>query len=87
MVCHVGHSCSRNRSSALCTGFDSTEMRFIETNDGRGDGLSGIDLKINNMEHVLRESRARKLPPTDNQVLICGIRANLIKAAIGSRTP
>jgi len=58
--------------------FDNAEMRFVEATDGRGDGLGGIDLQINNMEHVLREARARKLPVTENQVLICGIRVNLV---------
>ena len=58
--------------------FDNAVMRFVEATDGRGDGLSGIDLRINDMEHVLREAHARKLTVMDNQVTICGVRINLV---------
>ena len=58
--------------------FDNAVMRFVKATDGRGDGLSGIDLQINDRDHVLREAHARNLPVIENQVLICGMRINLV---------
>ena len=57
---------------------DNAEMRFVEATDGRGYGLGGIDLEIIDRAHVLREARTRGLAVTDNRVMVCGMRINLV---------
>ncbi|MEM7218488.1 MAG: hypothetical protein AAF515_08995 [Pseudomonadota bacterium] len=64
--------------SELLIELNNASLRFVEASDGRGPGLGGIDLKIADRDHVLREARARDCYVSDERVDVCGIRWRLV---------
>jgi len=56
----------------------NASIRFVKDEDGRGEGLGGIDLEVVNLPK-LREAAARRGLKTDNNtVLIGGVRFGLV---------
>jgi hypothetical protein len=53
-------------------------IRFVKETDGRGEGLSGLDLKAANPKHALdaAEKQGRRL--SDDTVNVCGMRIRLV---------
>ncbi|MEJ2130078.1 MAG: hypothetical protein P8Y95_00245, partial [Gammaproteobacteria bacterium] len=66
------------RDDALVMPLRNVEIRFVEAVDGRGAGLGGIDVSVANRDHVLAEARKRDCYVSDEQVLVCGTRFNLV---------
>ena len=64
----------KNNSVAL----ENSTIRFVKETDGRGEGLSGLDLKANNRKHALdaAEKQGRRL--SDDTVSVCGMRIRLV---------
>ncbi|MFC1886791.1 hypothetical protein ACFLZM_07025, partial [Thermodesulfobacteriota bacterium] len=56
---------------------NNASVRFVEATDGRGEGLGGIDLAVNNLAKVIQNADDRGLKLSENQVMICGVRFNL----------
>lgn len=56
---------------------DNACLRFVEVQDGRGEGLSGIDLEVNDRAAILETGKRRGLPIRDDMILIGGIRCHL----------
>jgi hypothetical protein len=56
---------------------DNATLRFVEANDGRGEGLGGVDLDASDGDAVLTAARSRRLPVDGNAVTICGTRFRL----------
>jgi hypothetical protein len=48
--------------------------------DGRGPGLSAVDLTVRDVSAILERARARGLPAAGQTVEVCGVRFHL-KAA------
>jgi hypothetical protein len=46
--------------------------------DGRGEGLGGIDIQVADKDHVLKSAEALGLKVSDTQVMVCGLRFNLL---------
>ena len=57
---------------------DNASVRFIEAMDGRGEGLGGIEILVNDRQRVLRAAEERGRRVSDNQVMICGTRFYLV---------
>ncbi len=57
---------------------ENAELRFISAEDGRGEGLGGLDLKVVDRSHVLREAAARGCASDGDTVLVCGVRFKLL---------
>lgn len=53
-------------------------IRFVTPEDGRGEGLGAVDLKGENRQKLLASAQARGLKTFDSQVIICGVRFNLV---------
>jgi hypothetical protein len=53
-------------------------IRFVEATDGRGEGLGSIDLAVTNRERLLKAAVERNLKISESQLMICGVRFNLI---------
>ena len=51
---------------------NNATLRFVEETDGRGPGLSGLDIAVVNRAHILDAARARECYINDDQVDICG---------------
>lgn len=57
---------------------ENAELRFIPADDGRGEGLGGLDLKVADRAHILREASARGCKVIGDAVIVCGIRFKLL---------
>ena len=62
------------QGDTLSMAFNNANVRFVEAQDGRGAGLSGIDVKVADRAHILRAAKARDCYVSDNQVDIGGVR-------------
>ena len=60
---------------------NNATIRFVETADGRGEGLGAVDIEVADGQRLLNTARARGLDATDTQVIICGTRFNLVSNA------
>jgi hypothetical protein len=58
---------------------DVGRLRFVPARDGRGDGVSGIDVTVVDQAGALARARARGLPASGDTVEICGTRIRLIE--------
>ena len=52
-------------------------LRFVPIADGRPEGLAGIDLACSAPDTVRENAARRKLPLTDDYVLLVGMRCYL----------
>ena len=66
--------------SAPSISLDKSVLRFVSDQDGRGEGLSAIDVVVSDKAHVTQQARTHDCPATLDQVLIGGVRFNLISA-------
>ncbi len=49
-------------------------LRFVPDRDGRGPGLSGVDLRVRDQQAVMSAARAMGVIPEDNCMTLCGTR-------------
>ena len=52
---------------------NNATLRFIEATDGRGPGLSGIDLIVAEKPGILKRAKERRAYVSDTQLTICGL--------------
>lgn len=57
---------------------DNAMLRFVEPRDDRGVGISAIDILPQNRQRILDTAAARGLTGNDGQIMLCGVRVNLI---------
>lgn len=67
-----------DRSGNPTIEFENATVRFVEANDGRGEGLGGIDVTVVDRAAVLAGARARDCYVSDDQVAVAGLRINLV---------
>ena len=58
---------------------NNADIRFVEATDGRGAGLGGRDISVVDKPGILERAKARGAFVTDDQVMLCGTRWNLIE--------
>ena len=56
---------------------DLGTLRFVAAIDGRGEGLSGIDVHAVDRDAIRAAAIRRKLVVTDDMVMLCGMRVRL----------
>jgi len=57
---------------------ENATVRFVEATDGRGEGLGGIDLLVNDRQRLLQAAERRGHRVSDDQVMICGTSFYLV---------
>ena len=57
---------------------DSGSVRFVTARDGRGDGLSGINVRATDRERLLRQARERGLDVGDDSLMLCGTQIRIV---------
>ena len=57
---------------------ENASTRFVEATDGRGDGLGGIDIVVGDRARLLAAAAERNRKVSDDQVMVCGVRFNLL---------
>jgi catechol 2,3-dioxygenase-like lactoylglutathione lyase family enzyme len=60
---------------------DDSTLRFVADRDGRGEGLSGIDVEVADPLEVVHRARARGVPAGADVVDIGGVRVRLVRGA------
>jgi len=58
---------------------DEGRLRFVGLRDDRGDGVSGLDLKVRDSARILASARARGLAVEDRAFHMCGVRVGLLQ--------
>lgn len=56
---------------------DNAAVRFVEATDGRGEGLGGIDVTVEDRDAVLAGAQARDRYVSDDEVTVAGLRVYL----------
>jgi catechol 2,3-dioxygenase-like lactoylglutathione lyase family enzyme len=69
---------TRDDPSCPVITLDDARLRFVPANDGRGEGLAGLDLSCADKERVLAAARAKGLAAESDVVVACGIRFYLV---------
>ncbi len=57
---------------------DNAYLHFVSDRDGRGEGLSGVDILVNDLEAIKERALERGLPVDQSQVSIGGVRFHLV---------
>ena len=57
---------------------EHADLRFVPSDDGRGEGLGGLDFQVADRGHILREATARNHQITGDTVLVCGTRFKMV---------
>lgn len=57
---------------------DDAVLRFVEPNDGRGEGIGGLDIKVVDREALLARARACGVPVSDDTLMLCGMRFRIV---------
>jgi hypothetical protein len=71
---------ARGETGAPEIALDLGRLRFVTADDGRGEGLGGLDLAVLDRAPILAEARRRNRPIKEDQVTICGTRFRLLPA-------
>lgn len=53
-------------------------LRFVKAPEGEAAGLVALDLRVADREHLLKEAETRNARISDNQIILCGTRFNLV---------
>ena len=53
-------------------------VRFVKETDERGEGLCAIDIRTADPQKLLQAAAHRGMKISDHQVMICGVRFNLV---------
>ena len=73
----IGRPVSPTREIALD---DGTRLRFVPDRDGRGEGVSGVDLAVRDKAALLAAARAHGLVVESGAIRICGTRFGLLES-------
>jgi hypothetical protein len=57
---------------------DNAHIRFVPDTDGRGVGISAIDVLPANRDNILAMADKMGLRQGENQFMLCGVRVNLV---------
>jgi len=74
----AGIPLQKDTSGNLEMPLNNAVIRFVDATDGRGEGLGGIDIGVTDRELLLRNAKERGLRISDSQVIICGLRFNIL---------
>ena len=57
---------------------ENATVRFVPIEDGRPEGLSAIDIAVNDKDAILEAADAIGAVRAENQIYLCGVRINLV---------
>lgn len=69
---------SRDAHDNSCLELENATLRFVPCTDGRTEGLAGLDLATRDAKAVLAAAKARDCVTGDAQIMLCGMRLNLV---------
>lgn len=57
---------------------ENARIRFVQERDGRGEGLSGLDVRAVDAERALDAARTARCPVEGRTITVCGTRFRLV---------
>ena len=69
---------SRDSDGNPCLVLDNATLRFVRCTDGRPEGLGGLDLEASDKAAVLAAAEARGCVTGDAEIMLGGMRLNLV---------
>jgi hypothetical protein len=69
---------ARDARGRAASALDNATLRCVASEDGRGEGLGAIDLATADRAAIVASARERRLPARDDQVVVGGVRMNLV---------
>lgn len=67
----------RDSAGEIILPLENASVRFVEESDGRGEGLSAIDVKVVDKAQVVSNAQKCGCLSGDGQIIICGVKFNL----------
>ena len=67
--------------ATLSMAFNNVDIRFVEATDGRGYGLGGLEVTVEDRDRILAAAKERNAYVSEDEVEVCGVRFRLIDAA------
>ncbi|MBT6613198.1 MAG: hypothetical protein HOB38_13950 [Deltaproteobacteria bacterium] len=74
----TGIELRKDAAGSLEMPLNNAVIRFVQADDGRGEGLGGIDIEASDPKKLLQAAEDRGLKISDTRVMICGVRFNLV---------
>ena len=74
----TGRPVSRDAAGNPQVALDNATLRFVVASDGRGEGLGGLDVAVQDRDRLLAAAEARDCRMSDDLVMVCGVRFNLL---------
>ena len=74
----AGIPLAQDGQGAAILPLDNAELRFVEAEDERGEGLAGLDLRGEDAEAAFANARAAGLPAGDGAIALGGMRFRLV---------
>ena len=70
---------TENNAGQPTIALDDAQLRFVEATDGRGDGLSGLDVETVDHPHIIQAARHHELKISNDEttITLCGIHFRL----------
>ena len=68
------------RGDGLHLDLEGGEIRFVQSFDGRGDGLRAFDVKVRNPAEVKARAEANGNLDPHGEIVLCGTRVRLVQA-------
>jgi hypothetical protein len=69
---------ARDTSVGSTIELESGRIRFVAAQDQRGEGMRGIEVRVNDPEEILAAARRRNLPVDDREIVVCGTVVRLV---------
>ena len=57
---------------------DDAVVRFVPVQDGRGEGLGGLDIVAKDRDHIFAAAKLRGLEINGDVVMACGMRFKIV---------
>ena len=74
----AGIDVTRDANDVIALPLENATIRFVEESDGRGAGLSAIDVEVVDKQQVLERAEKRSCLTDDECVMVSGVKFHLI---------
>ena len=71
---HIAGTAVTSEDGDPVVALDNAQLRFVPVSDGRGAGLSGIDLAVTDRGAIIDAARMHNAYVNDRQIIVCGTR-------------
>jgi hypothetical protein len=71
---HIADVAVSSQDGYPALALNNAKLRFVPVTDGRGPGLGGIDLAVNDRKSILDAARMHNAYVNDRQIIVCGTR-------------